>query len=124
MLQRAELPPILTRSDFRKSPDSSMRALKSAAFVAALGLASSAMAATGEKFPAGAATGALMGGLFGGPIGAAIGGLAGSVVESSGETKDAQDQLEVRPPKNGRGVIERTCVSDRYGNQTCRETVR
>ena len=101
-----------------------MRALKFAAFVAALGLASSAMAAAGEKFPAGAATGALMSGLFRGPIGVAVGGLAGSVVESAGETKDAQDQLEVRPPKNGRGVIERTCISDRYGNQICREIAR
>ena len=69
-------------------------------------------------------TGALTGGLVGGPIGAVIGGVAGAAIGDATETSTQPETYGYQRPARGARMIQRTCVQDAAGNQTCRETVR
>ena len=103
-----------------------MRALKIVAGSLALVLAIPGLAEAQQGATTGAVTGALTGGLVGGPIGAVIGGVAGAAI---GDATEAASQPHPQPyyverPAGAARVIQRTCVRDAAGNQTCRETTR
>ncbi len=96
-----------------------LAALGTLAFVPATAMAEGGAAA-------GAATGVIGGAIVGGPIGAVVGGVAGATIGGSADRdhdRDYERRTVVVDPDDA-PVRERTCVSDTYGNQTCRETIR
>lgn len=101
-----------------------MRALKIVAGSLALTLTIPGLAAAQQGATTGAVTGAITGGLVGGPIGAVIGGFAGAAVGGAAESEPQLGTYSVQQPAGAPRVIQRTCVRDGAGNQTCRETVR
>ena len=101
-----------------------MRALQTTACSLALLLASSGLGLAQQGATTGALTGALTGGLVGGPIGAVIGGVAGAAIGEAAQSGTEPETYEVRRPAGAARVIQRTCVHDAAGNQTCRELVR
>ena len=75
---------------------------------------------------AGAATGAIGGALIGGPIGAVIGGAVGAAVGGAAEADASTPQgaaVVQQPPATGT-VIQRTCVRDAAGRETCHQVAR
>src|SRR3954469_11398424 len=101
-----------------------MRCLTMMVSLLALTLAVPDVAAAQQGTTTGALTGALTGGLVGGPIGAVIGGVAGAAIGGAAESGAEPEAYEVRRPAGGARVIQRTCVQDAAGNQTCRDMVR
>ena len=73
----------------------------------------------------GAPTGAIGGALIGGPIGAIIGGAVGAAVGGAAEANanPPPGTMVGQPPTTGT-VIERTCVRDRAGRETCHQVAR
>jgi hypothetical protein len=73
----------------------------------------------------GAATGAIGGALIGGPIGAIIGGAVGAGVGAAAEANATTwpGTVVAQPPTTGT-VIQRTCVRDRAGRETCHQVAR
>ncbi len=101
-----------------------MHALRMMAGSLALLLAVPGLAVAQQGATTGAVTGALTGGLVGGPIGAVIGGVAGAAIGDAAEAGAQPEAYHVQRPAGAARVIQRTCVRDTAGNQTCRETVR
>lgn len=101
-----------------------MRILTMMAGSFALVLATAGPAMAQQGIATGAVTGALTGGLVGGPIGAVVGGVAGAALGDAAEAGSQPEAYEVRRLGAAARVIQRTCVRDAAGNQTCRETVR
>jgi hypothetical protein len=99
-----------------------MRALKIVAGFLALMLAIPGLAEAQQGATTGAVTGALTGGLVGGPIGGVAGAAIGDATEAASQPHPQPYYVE-RPAGAAR-VIQRTCVRDAAGNQTCRETTR
>ena len=99
-----------------------MRALK--VVIAVLALTPPAFAVAQEAAIAGAVTGAFTGTVIGGPLGGVIGAAAGAVVggvaQANLHPNDALGQVPGAHPV----VVERTCVRDAAGNQTCHEATR
>jgi hypothetical protein len=100
-----------------------MRILTMMAGSFALVLANAGPAMVQQGIATGAVTGALTGGLVGGPIGV-VGGVAGAALGDAAEAGSQPEAYEVRRLGAAARVIQRTCVRDAAGNQTCRETVR
>ena len=75
----------------------------------------------------GATTGAIGGALIGGPIGAVIGGAVGAAVggaaEADASTRPPGAVLVDQTPATGT-VIQRTCVRDAAGRETCHQVAR
>ena len=102
-----------------------MRALKIAAAMLSLTLFHPDLAIAQEAAIAGAVTGAMTGTVIGGPLGGVIGAAAGAVV--GGATAQANLRLSGtlgQPPGASPVIVERTCVRDAAGNQTCHEATR
>jgi phage tail tape-measure protein len=101
-----------------------MRGLKIIVGSLALALAFPGLAAAQEGIATGAVTGAITGGLVGGPIGAVIGGVAGAALGDAAAVTSQSEPLVVQNPVTAPVMIQRTCVRDAAGNQTCREIIR
>ena len=105
-----------------------MRGIKMALVPIALGLmVMPGIAVAQGGATAGAATGAIGGALIGGPIGAVIGGAVGAAVggaaEADASTRPPGAVLVEQTPATGT-VIQRTCVRDAAGRETCHQVAR
>ena len=96
-----------------------MRALKIAAAMLSLTLFHPDLAIAQEAALAGAVTGAMTGTVIGGPLGGVIGAAAGAVIGGT-----AQANLRLSGTLASPVIVERTCVRDAAGNQTCHEATR
>src|SRR5215207_7850377 len=73
---------------------------------------------------AGAVTGAITGTVIGGPLGGVIGAAAGAVVGGAAQANLRPSSTLGQPPGASPVIVERTCVRDAAGNQTCHEATR
>ena len=100
-----------------------MRALKIAAAMLSL-LFHPDLAIAQEAALAGAVTGAMTGTVIGGPLGGMIGAAAGAVVGGAAQANLRLSGTLGQPPGASPVIVERTCVRDAAGNQTCHEATR
>src|SRR5215218_1211175 len=99
-----------------------MRALR--VVIAVLALTPPAFAVAQEAAIAGAVTGAITGTVIGGPLGGVIGAAAGAVVGGAAQANLRLSGTSGQPPSASLVIVERTCVHDAAGNQTCHEATR
>ena len=100
-----------------------MRALKIAAAMLSL-LLHPDLALAQEAAIAGAVTGAMTGTAIGGPLGGVIGAAAGAVIGGAAQANLRPSGTLGQPPGASPVIVERTCVHDAAGNQTCHEATR
>lgn len=105
-----------------------MRKLILAASTAAL-FALPHVASAQEGTVAGMATGAVTGAIVGGPVGAAIGagvgGIAGGIAEQNAKMQPPAGVVVAPADAVTTGsIVNRTCVVDAYGNQSCRDVIQ
>src|SRR5215210_7528852 len=101
-----------------------MRVLRIAAAMLSLTLLHPDLAMAQEAAVAGAVTGALTGTVIGGPLGGVIGAAAGAVVGGAAQANLRLSGTLGQPPGRSPVIVERTCVHDAAGNQTCHEATR